>query len=164
MIVGKIIGLQKLRNKFKELQKEAKRQTLKTVVVGYSAAYALYVHEKVEMKWKGLPRGQGFSVNKKGQVVVPKHIMHAAETGGKVGGANRGFYWDPQGRAQAKFLEQPAREMQDELGRVCAEIVKQTGSMEQGLLAAGLRLQRESMKLVPIDTGNLRASAYTRAE
>ena len=54
------------------------------VFVGYSSAapYALYVHEKVEMKWKGLPRKHG-----------------------------KGRYWDPQGRAQAKFLEGPAREL-----------------------------------------------------
>lgn len=31
-----------------------------------------------------------------------------------------------------------------------------------GLLAAGLIIQRESQRLVPIKTGNLRASAYTR--
>ena len=35
--------------------------------------------------------------------------------------------------------------------------------MERGLKRAGLRLQRDSMKLVPIDTGNLRAGAFTRA-
>jgi len=32
------------------------------------------------------------------------------------------------------------------------------------LLKAGLFLQRESMKIVPVDTGALRASANTRAE
>ena len=36
--------------------------------------------------------------------------------------------------------------------------------LAQALLAAGLRLQRESQMLVPIDTGNLRASAFTRLE
>jgi hypothetical protein len=88
------------------------------------------------MKWKGKPRHK------------PK----------------KGRYWDPQGRAQAKFLEQPAREMQPELGRIVAEVYKATRSMEQGLLAAGLRLQRESQKRVPVDQGNLKNSAFTRAE
>ena len=136
MIIGKVFGLQKLIQKFKALKKEARRQTLRSVVVGYTAAYALYVHESVGMVLKGQPRP----------------------------GKNRGNFWDPAGRGQAKFLEEPARTLQDELGRVCAEVVIKTGKIEQGLLAAGLRLQRESMKRVPIDTGNLRASAYTRVE
>lgn len=33
-----------------------------------------------------------------------------------------------------------------------------------GLKRGGLFLQRESQKVVPVDTGKLRASAYTRAE
>ena len=36
--------------------------------------------------------------------------------------------------------------------------------IRKGLYKAGLFLQRESMKIVPIDTGVLRASAATRAE
>jgi len=51
------------------------------VLVGYTAAYAIYVHENVEMKLKGEPRN-------------PPH---------------KGRYWDPQGRGQSKFLEEPAR-------------------------------------------------------
>jgi len=50
--------------------------------VGYTAAYALYVHENREMKLKGQPRSSG-----------------------------RGNYWDPQGRGQSKFLEEPARRL-----------------------------------------------------
>ena len=34
----------------------------------------------------------------------------------------------------------------------------------QALLQAGLRLQRESQLLVPVDTGALKASAFTRLE
>lgn len=37
-----------------------KSQTKKMAVeVGYSAAYAIYVHENLEMKWKGKPRKSG---------------------------------------------------------------------------------------------------------
>jgi hypothetical protein len=61
------------------------------VTIGYTAAYALYVHELVGMKLKGQPRPGG-----------------------------RGKYWDPQGRAQAKFLEEPFRRLQPQF----AEIVK----------------------------------------
>lgn len=54
------------------------------VLVGYTAFYAMFVHEMVEMKLKGLPREPS-----------PPH---------------RGNYWDPAGRGQAKFLEAPARD------------------------------------------------------
>jgi hypothetical protein len=59
------------------------------VIVGYTAAYALYVHESVGMKLQGLPRPKG-----------------------------RGHYWDPQGKEQAKFLEEPARSMAKQLRQV----------------------------------------------
>lgn len=36
--------------------------------------------------------------------------------------------------------------------------------LRRGLKKAGLALQRESMKIVPVQTGNLRNSAFTRAE
>lgn len=58
------------------------------VHVGYTAAYALYVHESVGMVLQGQDR-QGFRA--------------------------KGKYWDPQGRAQAKFLEEPARTLGPEL-------------------------------------------------
>ncbi len=58
--------------------------------VGYTANYALYVHELVEMKLQG-------------------QLRPARE------GKYRGHYWDPQGRAQAKFLEEPARRLAPEL-------------------------------------------------
>lgn len=56
------------------------------VTVGYTAAYAMFVHELVQMRLRGQPR---------------------------IGG--KGAYWDPAGRGQAKFLEEPARRMKDEL-------------------------------------------------
>ena len=65
------------------------------VNVGYTASYALYVHEAVGMVLKGQPRPKG-----------------------------RGFYWDPQGRAQAKFLEEPARRIAKELKAIIAKEVK----------------------------------------
>lgn len=59
------------------------------VSVGYTASYAMFVHEKVGMKLKGQPRPGG-----------------------------RGRYWDPQGRAQAKFIEEPSRRLAPELVRI----------------------------------------------
>jgi len=52
-----------------------------TVTVGYTANYAVFVHEKVDMVLKGQKR------------------------------TTKGRYWDPQGRAQPKFLEEPSRRL-----------------------------------------------------
>lgn len=65
---------------------------------------------------------------------------------------------------QAKFLEQPARELADELRDTTAKVYAKTGSLEQGLLIAGLRLQREAQKLVPVKYGALKGSAFTALE
>lgn len=67
---------------------------LKTVVkVGYTASHALFVHEAVDMALKGQKR-----------------------TGMRADGRpKKGKYWDPQGRGQAKFLEEPARRLQPEM-------------------------------------------------
>ncbi len=65
------------------------------VTVGYTANYALYVHEAVEMKLQGKPRPQG-----------------------------RGFFWDPQGQAQAKFLEAPSRSLRPEILQIIKDATK----------------------------------------
>lgn len=131
------------------------------VEVGYTAAYALYVHENMEiwppgMRLKGLPRGLGFS-QKDGVVFVPKGIL-----AGTAGGAARGFYWDPQGKAQPKFLESVVREDRDAIWRAIFEGLKAGMTLAQALLKAGLLVQRNSMQRVPVDTGHLKSSAYTR--
>lgn len=133
MIVTEITGLKSLITKLNQLHAHAKKEAETEVHVGYTAAYAVYVHENKKMTLKGKPRPR-----------------------------RRGFYWDPQGKAQPKFLEEPARTMLPELKRVVEEVTKATGSLEKGLLAAGLRLQRESQLKVPVNTGNLKNSAFTR--
>lgn len=63
---------------------------------------------------------------------------------------------------EAKFLERPARELREDLFRIVVEAMARGRTVGQALLLAGLRLQRESQLLVPVDTGLLRSSAYTR--
>lgn len=58
------------------------------VEIGYTAHYAPYVHENVEMKMEGMKR---------------------------VGRDAIGKYWDPQGRGQAKFLENAVSDKQAEV-------------------------------------------------
>lgn len=65
---------------------------------------------------------------------------------------------------QAKFLEQPARQYRGVLKDLIIKAYQRGATLRQALLIGGLRLQRESQKIVPVDTGNLRGSAFTRIE
>lgn len=67
---------------------------------------------------------------------------------------------------QAKFLEQPARELGNDgtLAGIIKQVMQQGKPLSQGLLLAGLRLQREAQLLCPVDTGALKASAFTRLD
>lgn len=121
----------------KQLQATLKAKMAKygaaDAIVGYTAAYALYVHENMEMKLAGEPRPSGL-----------------------------GVYWGPNGGP--KFLEQPARELAPQMREMIKADLKSGKTFEQALMRAGLFLQRESMQRVPVEYGNLRASAFTRLE
>lgn len=157
---------ERLFSKLKKLAERAGTDEQEVVVkVGYTAAYALYVHENMEifppgMRLRGLPRGSRMYRDKDGIVRVSQSML----TSGKAGFKKRGYYWDPQGRARPKFLEEPTRALMPELSQMIATALKRGKTLAQALLAAGLRLLRESMKLVPVDTGNLKNSAFTRLE
>jgi len=90
-----------------------------SVVVGYTAAYALYVHENLEARH---PNGQ------------------------------------------ARFLVEPLRRLEGRIAAGLADDVRAGLRLDQALLRQGLYLQAESQRLVPVDTGALKASAFTRAE
>lgn len=125
-------GLDKL---IGQLRDQLGRYKAGRVVVGFSAQYALFVHENIEMKWKGKPRRSGI-----------------------------GTYWGPQG--QAKFLEQPARQLANDgtLAGIVKDAMRAGKTMLDGFLLAGLRLQRDSQMLVPVEYAELRRSAFTRLE
>lgn len=135
--MAKVENLEKVVAYFGKKAAESKANDNGSVVVGYTAQYAIFVHENLEMKLAGEPRTNG-----------------------------RGHYWDPQGQAGPKFLEQPAREMSGDgtFANILRTAAKKGLGLMQGLLLCGLRLQRESMLRVPVDTGNLKASAFTRQE
>lgn len=65
---------------------------------------------------------------------------------------------------QAKFLEQPARKLARFLHVRIFEHLKQGLTLSQALYTIGLKLQMESQDLVPIDTGRLHGSVFTRLE
>lgn len=50
------------------------------------------------------------------------------------------------------------------IGKLNTQIKETTGLTTQGLLAAGLFVQRAAQKKVPVEYGVLRASAYTRKD
>lgn len=126
-------GIDDVKKALEAAAKKYSDQSQVAVVVGYNAKYALFVHENIEMKWKGKKRPSGL-----------------------------GVYWGPKG--QAKFLEQPARELGPELGRMITTAVKNGAKLLQALVMAGMRLQRESQKLVPVEYGNLKGSAFTEED
>ncbi len=140
-----IIGDLDVQKKLLWLEKQSRKHNDVGVIVGYTASYALYVHESPGTL-KGQPRG--------------------AKKGSKKG-TYRGHYWDPQGRAIPKFLEKPFREKQAELIDIIFRTTKALGiakgnGLDRGLMLAGLNLQRASQELVPVDLGNLKSSAFTR--
>jgi hypothetical protein len=114
-----VLGINKVRAAFKKKATQAQAEMQIQCVVGYTANYAVHVHESLEMAH---PRG-----------------------------------------GQAKFLEQPAREKAMELGKLGGQALRK-GRLGMALFLVGLRLQRESQLLVPVDTGHLRGSAFTRME
>lgn len=67
---------------------------------------------------------------------------------------------------QAKYLEQPFRDLQNsgELQRIVDEHTGKGTDLMTALVVAGQRVQRESQKIVPVDTGNLKGSAFTERE
>lgn len=113
------VEAEKLIRSLKDLGAEHRKEGDPRIVVGYTAAYAIYVHEDLEAR-------------------------------------------HPVG--QAKFLEQPLREMGPELSRLIGEAMKRGVKFGAALYLAGLKLQAASQLLTPIDTGALRASAFTRLE
>lgn len=107
-----------------------------SVQVGYTAGYALAVHEKRGMVLRGIPR--------------PK--------------PRKGKFWDPQGKARAGYLLDVMRENNKQIAKVVNTAFKQGRTLAQSLVTGGLLLQRLSQQAVPVDTGNLKASAFTRLD
>lgn len=59
---------------------------------------------------------------------------------------------------QAKYLEQPARQLAPEMASIVRRSVEAKNGLEEGLQRAGELLLRESRELCPVDTGALRDS------
>ena len=51
--------------------------------------------------------------------------------------------------------------MRGELARIIKAALGANADMQEALMVAGLRLQRESQQLTPVEYSNLRSSAFT---
>lgn len=118
-LVASVKGVESVVNKLRKLAARSIADDNVSVVVGYTQAYGIYVHENLNA-------------------------------------------YHPVG--QAKFLEQPLRENNQKYIDIVNKVVSKKGTLAQGLLMAGLALQRDSQQLVPVDTGALKGSAFTRVE
>lgn len=114
----RITGAGRLKRQFNE---GVRQNGDASVAIGYTANYAVYVHEMINATFK-------------------------------------------RPGAEAKFLEKPLRELKNRLLAQIEFDLKRKIPLKQALYRAGLTLQRASMEIVPVDTGNLRASAFTRIE
>lgn len=123
------------------LKRPGLRQLLQggRVLVGYTAPYAVYVHENTQMKLKGEARQN-----------------------------KNGAYWDAiAGQGSSKYLERPLRQLAGR-GSLTAAVAKgvqmalRSGDdpAKEGLMAAGVLLQEESQKIVPYESGRLRKSTF----
>lgn len=143
--MAKVEGLSKLLEGLAKRASRAKAAVNVEVTVGYSAPYALFVHEDVEMVLLGKPRPSGI-----------------------------GGYWDAfSGRGNAKFLEGPARRLRRELCETVKAVIKRGSKglhtypeelIGDGLKAAGELLLSESRKEVPYEYGDLYNSGFVKVD
>ena len=145
-----------------------------SVVVGYTTSYAVYVHEDLRAKHGAayneayIDQTPGRINPRTGKLGKTKISWNQAAIDIGYGDPNHFFY---AGKAKtrgenqrAKFLEEPARVNREVYARIVREALAGGQTLAQALLLAGLRLQRDSQEIVPVDTGMLKASAFTRLD
>lgn len=115
------LKIQNARKVLAQFSKEAKKGDSGNVIVGYTAEYAMPVHEMENANFK-------------------------------------------RPGATSKFLEGPFRKGKDKWVAIAVTAYNGGATLQQGLFISGLALQRDSQKVCPVDTGHLRASAFTRKE
>lgn len=65
---------------------------------------------------------------------------------------------------QAKFLETPARRLRKDMALIVRKYIQGKRGLVNGLYAAGHLLKTESQKIVPVDTGYLKSTAFVIVE
>lgn len=121
-------------------ERKALREYSGSVAVSYYANYALYVHENMQAA-----HGTDYNERYADEIAAGKRSDRGAGQ-------------------RAKFLEEPARRLQKQMAEKIRLHIKNGGTLPQAMKKAGLLLQRESQRIVPIDTNNLRSRAKTEIE
>lgn len=145
-----------------------------SVIVGYTANYAIHVHEDLTAR-----HGAAFNA---AYITQKDQIIKSGKNKGKVKrvevwtaeAIRRGYNKNELGKEikartrgenqVAKYLETPARKHKSELAAIAQTTLQSGKTVRESLIMAGLRLMRESQLIVPVDTGNLKNSAFIRDE
>jgi hypothetical protein len=144
--VPKVEGINEVLRLFlRKLRRVSEDGGKPSVIVGYTAEYALHVHENLEAAHGAAYNVKYAAYYKRGKRAGQLKIQRGPEQ-------------------QAKFLERPAREMKRELAGMVRETVAKGSTLTQGLLLAGGALLHASQQIVPVDTGYLKNSGFMRPE
>lgn len=88
--------------------------------------------------------------------MTPKNIGNPRRSG-------IGTYWGPSNYGN-KWLEGPARQHADDIADDVKQALQNGATLLQALYLGGLRIQRESQLVVPVEYGDLKRSAFTEKE
>lgn len=117
-----------------------------TVLTGFATAYALAMHERTP--------GEPNPPRSPRQRAAMMASIKEREERGHV----------PWSVGQPKFLEAPARSNREKYLRIVADSLAKGLPLIVAVYNAGLDFQRDAQRLVPVDTGNLKNSAFTTRE
>jgi len=146
--MAEMLNLTRLLRKLEKYERESMRQNNGNVVVGYSASYAVYVHENL-----AATHGEAFNARHAGEITAG-----AGRKKGERRVVSRGA------GQQAKFLERPAREHKLTIAQMVVNGMKNGASLMKSLLGAGSFLLTKSREIVPWQTGNLYRSGFVEKE
>lgn len=146
--MAEMLNMTRLLRKLEKYERESMRKNNGNVVVGYTASYAVYVHENLEAA-----HGEAFNA---------KHAAEIAAGAGRKKGERR--VMSRGAGQQAKFLEQPAREHSTTIAQMVVNGMKNGASLMKSLLGAGHFLLAKSREIVPWQTGNLYRSGFVEEE
>lgn len=124
-----IIGFSRWKGQLESLVRLRTKDARVTFSVTFSAPYAVTIHERVAMAWRGRPRRSG-----------------------------RGVYWQARtGMGEAKYLENAIRFMQNsgKFRYISMQVIKAGGTLRKVLQAKADALLAEARKRVPYEYGKL---------
>ena len=149
--IAYVKNLEKVVAGLRTLAAKAHEDYSAVAVVGYTQSYAAAVHENInDDGTPGKPNPPRSDAQRKAMFASIRDRESRNRTSWSTG--------------QPKFLEAPARRLKGSRVTEVWNSLKSGKKFAQAILLLGLRLQRDSQQMCPVDTGALRASAFTRLE